>query len=297
MADSSLAALVHQVIGTVLLRPYFVAFFLAYLAACSLHLGVRRALLFAVAGYLIAWLAEYSSIHTGVPFGAYYYIETTAGDELWVKGVPFMDSMSFVFLSYAAYSVALMAISPTIRSRGIYVLETRRIRYSPGVRLLGALFFVYLDIIIDPVSLQGHKWFLGQIYGYPYHGAYFGVPVWNFVGWFVVGLILIYALQSIDRLLHRIGVDEAPGRTRSLRYALGPLLYAGIVIFNLSVAFAIGEYNVLWAGIFIVSLPFSLFVPLLARPLRGPVREEAIKAHLRDFPGVLSTGRDRLASG
>ena len=41
--------------------------------------------------------------------GHYYYIETTKGKELWVMGVPFMDSMSFVFLAWASYSMALMA--------------------------------------------------------------------------------------------------------------------------------------------------------------------------------------------
>jgi putative membrane protein len=277
---------VHQAIGTALLRPYFVAFLLTYFLACSLHLGVKRAILFAVAGYLLAWAAEYSSIHTGVPFGPYYYIETTRNDELWVKGVPFMDSMSFVFLAYAAYSMALMVVSPFVRGRGIYVLETRRIRRSLGTTLLGTLFFVYLDIIIDPVSLQGSKWFLGQIYGYPGGGAYFGVPIWNFLGWFVVGFLLILVLQSIDRLLARAGTNDAFGKTWARRHMLGPALYVSIILFNLSVAFAIGEYNILWAGIFIVSLPFSLIVSLLSRPLTGASLEDAIRAHLQDFPGV-----------
>ena len=129
-----------------------------------MHLGLIRALLFAALGYLLAWLSEYSSIHTGIPFGLYHYIETTKGEELWVMGVPFMDSMSFVFLAYAGYSMALMVISPILYSRGtIYLLETKKVRWSWGGTILGALFFVYLDIIIDPVALQGGRWFLGQI--------------------------------------------------------------------------------------------------------------------------------------
>jgi putative membrane protein len=280
----------HQILGTVVLRPYFAAFLLAYFLACSLHLGVKRALLFALAGYLVAWLSEYASIHVGIPYGRYYYIETTRLDELWVAGVPFMDSMSFVFLSYASYSVALMLLSPAIRRRGIYVLETRQIRQSLGARLLGALFFVYLDIIIDPVSLRGSRWFLGQVYGYPEGGSYFGVPISNFIGWFLVGFLLIYTLQTIDRLLHKTGVKDLFGRTCPWRYMLGPLLYASIIIFNLTVTFAIGERNILWAGIFIVLLPLSLLVPMLARLPYGTSQEEATRVHLSDFPGVLVPG-------
>ena len=32
--------------------------------------------------------------------------------ELWVAGVPFMDSLSYVFLAYASYSLALVALTP-----------------------------------------------------------------------------------------------------------------------------------------------------------------------------------------
>ena len=61
-------------LGTIRLRPYVFAFFVIYLFGCSLQFGVMRALFFAVAGYLIAWGSELSSIHNGFPYGFYYYI-------------------------------------------------------------------------------------------------------------------------------------------------------------------------------------------------------------------------------
>jgi putative membrane protein len=276
-----------QLLGTVALRPYFFAFFLAYLLACSLHLGLKRALLFAVAGYAIAWAAEYSSIHNGIPFGSYYYIPATKGRELWVLGVPFMDSMSFVFLAYASYTMALFAISPAVRAGGIYLLENRKIRHSFGARLLGALFVMYLDIVIDPVALRGDRWFLGLIYGYAQSGVYFGVPISNFIGWFCLGFILIWVLQLIDRL---------PGRDLyapafPLRYIFGPALYCGVMLFNMSMTLYIGEYNLLWADIFIVLLPLAvLFAGVKAR-LHGTDARSALEAHLRDFPDAVVPGR------
>src|SRR4030042_3622050 len=96
--------------GTVCLRPYVFCFLGAYLLLATWHLGGGRTLVLLVLGYLIAWLAEFSSINWGLPFGEYIYIPATVDRELWVAGVPFMDSLSYVFLAYASFSVALLAL-------------------------------------------------------------------------------------------------------------------------------------------------------------------------------------------
>lgn len=273
----------HLLLGTVVLRPYVFIFLLAYLLGCSLHIGMKRALIFCIAGYLIAWGSEYSSIHIGVPYGYYYYIEHTKDRELWVAGVPFMDSLSYVFLAYASYSMALMVASPLLFSgKGLYVLETRKIRGSLYVRILGAVFFVYLDIIIDPVALLGDRWFLGQIYGYPEKGVYFGIPISNFAGWLIVGFLMIYALQKIDSLL-----PEKAGRKGykyPWRFMIGPALYACVLIFNLSVTFWIAEYTLGWTGILLVVLPSFLLYSAIRSRLSSCHLNDAVKAHMDDFP-------------
>ena len=139
--------------GTVAMRPYVFAFLLAYLLAAGCHLGWRKTMLFAIAGYLIAFLSEYSSIHTGIPYGWYYYIDTTSGKELWIAGVPFFDSLSYVFLTYCSYATALLVVSPLkIWRWNLVILETCRIRKSLSVLILGSMLQVFLDIIIDPVA-------------------------------------------------------------------------------------------------------------------------------------------------
>lgn len=277
-----------EIIGTVILRPYVFAFLLVYLVGCSLQFGVRRAVLFIGAGYLIAWLSEVSSINNGIPYGYYYYIEATRGRELWVLGVPFMDSLSYVFLAYAGYSMAVLVVSPVIRAGGfLYILETMKIRRSIRTAILGAAFFVYLDIIIDPVALKGGKWFLGQIYGYPHGGAYFGVPISNFVGWFIVGFAMIYALQTIDRYL---GKDDLTGLKYPWRFMIGPGLYLAVLIFNLAVTFSIGEYTVAWAGVFIALLPLALIISMKKARLSIESVENAVDAHRRDFPQAIVPG-------
>jgi putative membrane protein len=270
------------------LRPYVLLFFLAYLLGGSLHLGVKRTLCFSVAGYLIAWSSEFSSIHTGFPYGLYYYIEATKDRELWVYGVPFMDSLSYVFLAYASYAMALFVMSPVLFTRGsVYVLETRKIRSAFSTRVLATAFFVYLDILIDPVALRGSKWFLGQIYGYPEEGVYFGVPISNFLGWFLVGFILISVLQRIDSAMVRRKMKDHVGYRYAWRHMPGLLLYFSVVLFNLIVAFAIGEWTIGWTGVFITLLPLLLlWYASLWKRHHVDVREAA-REHRRDFPDAV----------
>jgi hypothetical protein len=268
------------------MRPYVFVFLLVYLLGCSLHLGVKRAVLFCIAGYLIAWLSEYSSIHNGIPYGYYYYIEHTKGKELWVLGVPFFDSLSYVFLAYASYSMALVVIAPVMSRKGkIYLLETKKIRNSVYTNILGAIFFVYLDIIIDPVTLLGDRWFLGRIYGYPQRGVYFGVTVSNFIGWLVVGFLLIYALQKIDYRLHT--VKDWFGSGQPWRYAIGPGLYSGVMFFNLAVTFYIGEYTLGLVDVFVILLPAFLLYLLVRSKLSAQSSDDALRAHISDFPDVV----------
>ncbi|MDD3580378.1 MAG: carotenoid biosynthesis protein [Desulfobacca sp.] len=263
--------------GTLGLRPYVFIFLAAYLLIATWHLGLGRALIYLIVGYVLAWLSEFSSIHTGLPYGRYIYIEATRGQELWVLGVPFMDSLSYVFLSYASYTVALLALAP-IRDRhsGFYRLETEIRQCSRGTLILASVLFVTLDVIIDPVSLRGYRWFLGQIYGYPEPGIYFGVPLSNFLGWLVVGLVMIAVLQQISRLPDWSRGLSWGKRNFARQELLGPVLYFAVLAFNLVITFYIGETLLGLVGSFIyIPLLTLLIIGLLQRchmaaGLQGP---------------------------
>ncbi len=242
--------------GTVALRPYVFVFLGAYLLLATLHLGAGRAAAFLVLGYLISWVAELGAINFGFPFGEYLYIPATLDRELWVAGVPFMDSLSYVFLAYASYCLALTALG---RGRweglGFHLREDVALQKSRRTLILGAVLMVTLDIIIDPVALRGYRWFLGQIYGYPEGGVYFGITLSNFAGWFLVALVLIRVLQFLATVPASWRFWDW-GRQRFPSQALlGPGLYLGILGFNLAMTFLIGETCLGWVGVFIY-LPF-----------------------------------------
>jgi putative membrane protein len=99
--------------GTVHLRPYVFAFLAAFLFIASRHMGWRRTLFLLAWGYAVAFASEWSSVRTGFPYGLYHYVEAPTRDrELWIAGVPFMDSLSYTFLAYFSWSTALLAVCP-----------------------------------------------------------------------------------------------------------------------------------------------------------------------------------------
>jgi uncharacterized membrane protein len=244
---------VSLLVGTVLLRPYVFAFLAVYLFLASRQIGWTRTIAWTIAGYAVAFAAEYGSVHWGVPFGDYYYIPATQDRELWIAGVPFMDSLSFTFLSYTGFTCAWQIVAawktgPFLRhgspaDPALY----QGIRRSPAVLVVGALITTLLDVIIDPVALMGERWFLGKIYGYRHEGFYFGVPLANFVGWFAVSAAIIVVHQILDRWLPQA---KASYGARPIPYlALGGFaLFFFVAAFNLAVALWLGAWGVFLAG-------------------------------------------------
>ena len=110
-----------------------------------------------------------------------------------------MDSLSFTFLAFASYTVALLLSSPLYRRGADFrILDTWQIRRAPRVWLMAALFMVMVDMVVDPLSVLGERWFLGKIFWYDPPGPHFGVPISNYLGWYFVAAITIAIFQWLD---------------------------------------------------------------------------------------------------
>ncbi len=221
-------------VSTVLLRPYVFLFLALYLWIASAAMGWGRTALFTALAWGVAFAAEYSSTRNGIPFGFYTYIQETKGSELWISNVPFMDSLSFTFVSYVSFALAQWLRLPD----GAGEREVIAVRRSAPVLCLAAFLFMLIDVVIDPVALRGDRWFLGKIYEYPSPGFYFGVPLTNFVGWGVVGFVIVAVFQRIDRALP----EETTTGCGTRPLLLGAALYYLILAFSLCVTFVIGEH-------------------------------------------------------
>jgi putative membrane protein len=230
-------------LNTILLRPYVFLFLAAFLFSASRLMGWRRTGAFFLITWITAFAAEFSSTRTGLPFGWYHYTGSTAGRELYISNVPFMDSLSFTFLLYASYCLSLAFLLPASAPRRstpalLHLMWERGARTSWSVLGLTTLFFVLVDVVIDPVALRGDRWFLGKIYYYPNPGIHFGVPTANYAGWAIVALTALSLYFPFDRRLAE-ETDPAPVATRQILMGCG--IYYGVLLFNLAVTFWIGE--------------------------------------------------------
>jgi putative membrane protein len=156
-----------------------------------------------------------------------------------------MDPLSFTFLLYASYCLALLFLLPGTRpvdsSRLVSLVFDPTARTSRPVLGLASLLFTFIDMVIDPLALRGDRWFLGRLYYYADPGIHFGVPVANYVGWAIVGVISLTIYVSIDRRSPPLGPMDTGQRSVTGPVLLGCGIYYGVLAFNLAVAFWIDE--------------------------------------------------------
>jgi len=247
-------------VGTVILRPYVFVFLAVFLFAGITSMGRARTAAFLFGTWVIAFLSEFSSTRNGFPYGWYHYTGNTRGQELFIFDVPFMDSLSYSFLLFASYSMSLFTLA-SLRRRGwrFYVLDTFELRQSFRVLILTAVYMMMIDFIIDPVALQGDKWFLGRIYYYDYQGHYFGVPLSNALGWGLVGFVATFVYQRIERRYFPSSYRDKGTKLLGLRGYFGVGLYYGVLAFNLAVTAWIEAWGLLIAGCFIWIMPTLIF--------------------------------------
>jgi uncharacterized membrane protein len=250
-------------IKTIWLRPYVFLFLIAFLCSAGRLLGWTRTALFFLITWITAFLCEFSSTRTGFPFGRYFYTGTTVGQELYLFNVPFMDSLSFTFLLYASYCLALLFLLPASSiDGGMRLRFDLDARTSWSVLWLTALLYALIDVVIDPVALRGDRWFLGKIYDYATPGIYFGVPIENFLGWAVVGFIALSLYFRADRRLASRDSGSQPINSDATGKLLeGCGLYYAVLIFNLSMTFWIDEPLLGLAGV-LIYLPITVLAVL-----------------------------------
>ena len=268
-------------LGTLTLRPYVFVFLAVYLFAAVTKMGWVKTGVFTLVAWGIAYAAEFSSTRNGFPFGMYVYVDTTRTRELWLANVPFFDSLSFTFLCYLGFALAVFLYAPLVCVRGDFqVADTRTVRTSTRVLLTGAFLTTLLDIVIDPLTVRGDRWFLGRIYYYPEGGIHFGVPLSNYAGWFLVALATIATFQLLERRTTwpARGVHHVP-----YGGLVEPLLYFGIVVFNLSITFWIGETLLGLLGCLVYAPVVALFLSHPLNPMRHAGRAE-VERHRADFP-------------
>lgn len=178
----------------------------------SQRLGWRKlGVMFSIA-CVVSWCYESLSIATGFPFGHYVYT-----DELGPKlgTVPLMIMPAYFGVCYLAWVLAhvlLDKFDKQIDSRVMFAIP-----------VIASFIMVMWDMSIDPASSTvKHQWIWQD------GGGYFGVPVSNFLGWFLC-VYTILQLWAIYLLRSKQSVACADDGNKSSWY-LPIALYASIFL-------------------------------------------------------------------
>ena len=170
-----------------LMSPNFTAeiiYMLGYissLAITSTYREYRHLLIIPVAGFSIGLASEIAGVNAGIPFGRYEYVSLVTPR---VLGVPLSVPLMWGFYAYLTYLIASSIITRKDTTGNIL-----RIIYA-------SLLMVTLDLAMDPFMVSNiHAWvWLGG-----WGPTWFGVPISNFVGWFIVSFTIFFIHEIIAR--------------------------------------------------------------------------------------------------
>lgn len=169
------------------------------------HYGLRGILAFAVICFVVGNLIENIGVATGLPFG-HYYFAGLMGPKLF--NVPILLGLAYIGMAYVSWTLARLI------TRGPDAVAGARLLATPVV---ASFIMVAWDLAQDPVwgtVLHGWVWLDG--------GPWFGVPVSNYLGWFLTVFIiyLLFAAYVRRYPAPAISADRANWLAAVLFYAV-----------------------------------------------------------------------------
>lgn len=193
---------------TIKLSTSILLLLIIYFIISGVTVGIRNTIIFLILSYVITFLIEHTSIYYGVPFGYYVYTSSLGPTLL---GVPIIIPLIWTSILFICYEL--------------------------GGALFGPLFAVFIDIGFDPRFSQ-------TLWHWITPGQYYGVPISNFIGWYITAsiVIVIYYMLFENRII-------SDGNILTL------LTYVLFGIGN-----AIADYRI---GLYAVIIPMVLYIATL----------------------------------
>src|SRR5258707_13930322 len=172
----------------------------------SLNYRFRDVLVFAAITLVVSNIFENLSILTGFPFGHYFYTDGL-GPKLFL--VPILIGPAYLGTGYLAWTLARIVLGANDKR-----LPGQQVWAVP---VLASFLMVAWDLAFDPIaSTLRQNWIWEQ------GGSYFGVPLSNFLGWFLTVLVFFQLFA-----LYLRGRSSAPSAAQTL--SRGYWLLAGAV--------------------------------------------------------------------
>src|SRR5258707_9567638 len=184
--------------------------FVFFLVHGSVNYRFRDVLVFAAITLVVSNIFENLSILTGFPFGHYFYTDGL-GPKLFL--VPILIGPAYLGTGYLAWTLARIVLGATYKR-----LPGQQVWAVP---VLASFLMVVWDLSFDPIAST-----LRQSWVWEQGGSYFGVPLSNFLGWFLTVFVFfqLFALY----LRGRSGAPSA-AQTLSRGYWLLAVAFYGVI--------------------------------------------------------------------
>ncbi len=132
--------------------------------------GWRDFSVFALLTFVISFAYETLSIYTGFPFGNYHYTDTLG---LKIGVVPLLIMPAYFGMGYLSWTIAQVLLDRT-RAQPFSTVD------AIAVSVVASFVMVMWDLCFDPIRST-----VRQLWIWHDGGAYFGVPLQNFAGWYL----------------------------------------------------------------------------------------------------------------
>ena len=149
------------------------------------RLGWRRAGLLLVVVFIVGITFESAGVSTGIVYGPYHYTDKLGPKLLGL--VPVLIPIAWFMMMYASLTIADLIIP-----HGLMRASTRRW----VVAAAGGVAMTAWDLAMDPLMVAGGNWVWDT------QGAYYGVPLQNFWGWWLTTFVALFIFQALAVELH-----------------------------------------------------------------------------------------------
>ncbi|MBC8331713.1 MAG: carotenoid biosynthesis protein [Anaerolineae bacterium] len=143
--------------------------------------GKARAALLVLLTTVMTLFAESMGVATGLIFGQYHYNDNLG--PLFLGLVPYVIPMVWFYMMYPAYVIAERILPQSVDARW---------RAPVWAAVTGGIMLSW-DLVLDPVMVYRSHWVWDQ------PGAYFGIPLQNFWGWWLTTFVTIWLYLKINR--------------------------------------------------------------------------------------------------
>lgn len=238
---NSMDSMVFNAVGSILVT-------LLMLLIVVLHgverYGKKNMLIFFLITAGVAYLFENINVATGWPAGSYSYTSN-----LGLLPVPFIIVFNYFTMGYLSWMT-----SQVLTANFTEKLQGKLIFLMP---LIAAFIMVMWDLGMDPINST-----ILDLYVWDVPGPYFGVPIMNFVAWFVVVFIFFQIFALYISKYDNIKPEKLSKISNKPYWSEAPVTYGIMGLYN--ILFVISFYNDLTISMALITVFTMGFVTILA---------------------------------